>query len=393
VEDHLMRVYQKKFFRQMMREQKRNAVESRDAVVYSIDENNFYAEVKIQGSNSLLRAHYPRNIYSRPKWLKVGNSCRVVHKGGEGGFVEITGPGRALPTPIAGGDVPTPPAVVQNTIISGLGVTATNPGSDKLYVAAGYYRIDGVTYTHNPDGTGDTTDILTMAADSEMTMGAIVNNDALTMGVPFGISGYTPVTLTTAPPNDGYFRYDSFFIGTDGVIDVVSGSNFTTTATYASTPADHLRIVDILIVGDTGASAPTVDQYDVNRSFTTRQSSYFEAGTPMDEDTMAWSLTTDYPTKTVTIYFRDQYGWAYSKERSIQVTMEAGTGTFGWSGGTMGTDAIQKTATMSQLSFVYTRNQLASPEFNPLFLIKEINGDRIQTVHGFTLLDMGGDPV
>ena len=82
----------------------RDKTESRDAIVWDIDESNFLVRCKIQGSNEYILCYYPRNWQTLPPWCKRGNAVRIAHRGGIRGNLEVIGNGRAIPTPIAGAD-------------------------------------------------------------------------------------------------------------------------------------------------------------------------------------------------------------------------------------------------------------------------------------------------
>jgi hypothetical protein len=63
----------------------------RDAIIWSVNLAQHYAYVKIQGSNTQIKAHFPQNWSYEPYWLKTGNAVRVRHRSGTRGYIEIIG--------------------------------------------------------------------------------------------------------------------------------------------------------------------------------------------------------------------------------------------------------------------------------------------------------------
>jgi hypothetical protein len=171
------------------------------------------------------------------------------------------------------------------------------------------------------------------------------------------------------------------------------GTNFTTTPLYPSIPDNHILFGDkyILIIG--GTSDPDISQTNIGQSWTERSSATFDSGYELGEDTMAWSTLSDNPTKSVTITFKDQYGWNFSEERVIEIEMLVGTGQYGWSTASFGTTKLQWSGTSTSLTFYYERNQLAATELNPIFFIQETTGAGIALTHDIVLLDNLGDPI
>ena len=97
-----MRLYGKRFVKNYVDSRVVRKTEMRDAVLWDIDWSNYVARVKIQGSNQLITAHFPRNWKKQPYWCKEGNAVRIIHRSGVRGYVEIAGEGRAIPSPVQG---------------------------------------------------------------------------------------------------------------------------------------------------------------------------------------------------------------------------------------------------------------------------------------------------
>jgi hypothetical protein len=383
-----MRSYKKRFAREFIRTQQRHRIETRDAILFSIDEVNYLAGIKIQGTDALIYAHFPRNLRAIPKWMKLGNAVRVRHRGGIGSFIEILGPGRAVPVAVPGGTVWPDLGTATDVIISGLTLSAANPGVMAVYVAAGYYRINEVVYAHNID---DST-IMTMTDPTDNVMGVLVDGSHLVMGVG-GTGGLTRVDLDAAP-SEGSFRYDAIAIGADGTLDYLKGTTFTTTPTYPSIPADHLQIGQYILVigGVTG-----VTNVNIGQSFTSKQTSsiLINDDTPGQID-FPWSAVTDTPVLTLVVKFQDQYGWALSDDYFVTVDWLTGTGGMRYDGSVYTQNDIQAEFTGSQFTFYVQRDQLAT-EIDPFLYIKvkDNNGtvSALESATGIVLLDSNGDPL
>jgi hypothetical protein len=199
--------------------------ELRDAIVYSVDSTIRYAMVKIQGTDTQIKAHYPENWEQTPAYLKPGNAVRITHPGGNRGRIEIAGYGFLIPTAVPGGSVTPPAAVPDDAILTGMVLQsyATDPGWS-AWVTTGTYRIDGVTYTFGAVAMGD----------ADMLM----DRDDITMGVAGGSGG----SVTFDAADSSHYRYDLVVIGTDGVLDVVKGANTSGVPVMPGTPADHVLI-------------------------------------------------------------------------------------------------------------------------------------------------------
>lgn len=218
--------------------------EQRDAVVMSVDSANRWAIVKIQGSNEQIRAWFPLNWGSNPAWLKPGNAVRISTPGGNRGRIELVGHGMLLPTAIPGGSVtPTPPTLA-DVILTGMTLAPTIPTATmSVSVAPGTYRIDEVVYS----------------------LVGIPMGNAMPMGSNIGMGGAGAMLTLDAPTSPGsYYRYDIIVAGTDGVAEIVKGSDATSDPVMPATPADHVLIGWILIYPNMTA----ITQTDLNRLYT-----------------------------------------------------------------------------------------------------------------------------
>ncbi|MFA6290235.1 MAG: hypothetical protein WC637_00560 [Victivallales bacterium] len=253
-----MRLYSGRLIKNKISQQITNRQEMRDAVVMSVDSTNKYALVKIQGSNTSIKAWYPENWESTPSYLKPGNAVRINQPGGNKSRIEIVSMGILLPTAVPGGSVTPTPVEEEDTIIDGCEIpyapgaeygyqpvhlTAGDPGdaplgdSFQLYVSAGTYRINGVTYG-----------LIYIPKMDDATVK--MDNTLVKMtGADPGITE-TGGAVTIDPPVNHDFWYASLMIGTDGVVDVVYSAPWNYGETVPDPPlatTDHIRIGWLLV--------------------------------------------------------------------------------------------------------------------------------------------------
>lgn len=340
-----MRLYGGRLINSSVRRAVTERAELRDAVVYDVDTTNRYCRVKIQGSNTYIKAYYNENWGGAPEWVKPGNAVRITHPGGNKGRIEVVGHGILLPTAIPGGSVTPAPTTPGDTILTGCVLSCANPASMSASVSTGTYRIDGVTYTVGALYLGNA-DIFFGRAD-----------------IFFGGSGAS-VTLDAASAT--YFRYDAIVVGTDGVIDVVKGSNASGEPTMPTTPADHVRIGWVLLY----PGLTEITQGDINRTYSEPVVSAMPI--TVADDTLEWGIgqpTPDEVSTTITVSMRDQYGRVITYSGyELTITFNRGNGTLSY-GGNSSTTSL--TFTFSGTAVItYTRDADAG-ESSPLFLIDE----------------------
>lgn len=190
-----MRQYGKRFVERYVGKRIEGAAETRDAVLVDIDTVSKVARVKVQGSDKLVTAHYPRNWFTLPYYMKIGNAVRITHKGGVRGYVEISGEGRAVPFAVSVTDLVNP--TLSDGIISGLDVTIDQTGQ-RFIIQPGVYRIAGKLYTYAGSEAMETVAPMVMADPSSNTMGAFAvmgettafAGDIYQIGVPAAGTGY-----------------------------------------------------------------------------------------------------------------------------------------------------------------------------------------------------------
>jgi len=337
------------------------AQSDRDAIVWSVNTSQHYAYVKIQGSNTQIKAHYPANWHSLPSWLKPGNAVRLRHKRGKRGYVEIIGSGRAIPSPVDGNDTFPTATTPGDAILTGMLVRETSPvATMAVAVQSGTYRISGVTYTF----TGTANTYIPMSDPAYMMMTAA---GTATMGE----GEYRSVALDAAPAT-GYCRYDLIVIGIDGVVDVVKGTaaTYATGPTAPSVPANHLRLNHVLVRDN----MTTVENADIGRLWTAPYACELDFGCICTDCELAWSEVTDNPTCVVTLTVLDQYGNPNTDANGalVNVTMY-GSGTF-----KCGQDAAYQSSGATGYGningsgvcqFTYKRDQTASLENDPVFIV------------------------
>lgn len=374
-----MKLYNRNIMKRRAGDFHRQTITDRDAVVWSVSTTNFYALVKIQGSNTLIKAHYPRNWRTLPTWLKTGNSVRIRHRSGVQGYIELVGHGRAIPTPVEGGNLP--PSVNQSdAIVDGMEVVPYASGGMNITVNGGTYRIDGETYLYVEAVTG----YIVMDDPAPMIMGA---NTLMGVG-----DTVTPVVIDAAPAA-GYGRYDALVIGTDGVVDYVKGTavRLTGEPPYPSVPSGHLLVMYLFIYG----GMTEITQSDIGVKWTTP---YANTVTPSSSILTGdglfifpWDGGDDTPQATITLSVTDQYGNAKSIGNSVTVEMLIGTGQVG-GGGSWGTSVTFNVG--SSFSFTYERNQVASPqEIGPLIQVSFTGYPSLTQYIPIICLDVLGDPV
>lgn len=377
-----MRLYNRSVTRKKLNEFRRWTVTDRDAVVWSVDTNNFYALVKIQGSSTTIKAHYPRNWKVTPTWLKPGNAVRIRHRSGAQGYVELVGHGRAIPSPVEGDQLPTPGTPVDG-IVTGMEILEYDAGGMNVVVNDGTYQIDGTTYVYLTAVTG----YIVMDDPAPMTLGV-----STVMGYGDTV---TPITISAAPTgNRG--RYDALVIGTDGVVDVVEGSpvSLTTEPSFPTVPTNHVLIGYLFIY--TGMTSIPANAIGVLWSEPKANTVEITVGSPLTQDSngmveFPWDAGDDTPYGSITFSIKDQYD--ISRSISEQATLSILAGTGGVSGTTSGFGSSAAKTCTSAVTFYYERNQIASPEVSPLLQVTFNNYSSLTAVLPVVCLNSGGTPV
>jgi hypothetical protein len=344
-----MRTYGGKMIRAKVRGMIAESRETRDGILWDIDTVNRRCRVKIQGSDYTITAFYPENMEQAPVWLKVGNAVRISHPGGNKGRIEIMGHGLLIPTAIPGGDVTPPEPDAEDAILTGLGISVTDPAGMTVSVAPGTYSLGGVEYT----------------------LGALtMDRSDVVMDSP-GLSMDGAANVVTLDPAGGtYFRYDIIVAGSDGTSHAVTGANFLTlaTAVFPTIPADHIQIGWVLI----HPNMTEVTTADINRTFTTPAPATI--GVTPSATSMPWdNIPPATPTSiTILIEIRDQYGNLVSlgtDAYQVTVTFVTGNGTLSL-GASSSTSALVFYMTQDK-TITYTRDMVDPGDQSPTFTVDE----------------------
>jgi len=376
-----LRLYNKNIVTKRLREAQRYSVVDRDAIIWNVDTGNYYALVKIQGSNTQIKAHYPRNWKKIPTWLKKGNAVRIRHRSGVPGFIEVVGHGRAIPSPVEGDLLPTA-SELENGIVSGMEILEYSGGGMNVIVNDGTYRIDGTLYTYSIAATG----YIVMDDPAPMTMGS-----GFTMGF---YDTATSISISAAPAGTSA-RYDALVIGINGVVDVVEGTSRSITAgapTKPSIPADHILIGYLFIYsGMTSISSADIGvEWTEPKANTVSITSAIKQGDGSFE--MEWDGGTNYPTASFTFSIKDQYD--FSRPISVTATFSVINGTGLVSNTDSGGWASSATKVCgSSVTFYYQRDQTETPEIPPFLKIEFEDYTPLTTLIVIRLLDSGGDPI
>ena len=358
-----MRLYGGRLLNSRMDRKITNRQEMRDAVVMSVDSTNRYALVKIQGSDTSIKAWYPENWESTPNYLKPGNAIRINQPGGNKARIEIMGMGMALPTAVPGGSVTPTPVLAGDGVLSGCNLLASVPESMSIYVTAGTFQIDEVEYSLSGMLMDDAT-IEMDRPDLEIdSVGGVVTLDAAS------------ATL---------FRYDSIVVAVDGIVDVVKGTSAAVPAIPA-TPADHIRLGFVLIPPNCTAITAGL----INKLYSTPRPT--RIGVTYSENPVLYATSYIY----MYLSIRDQYGnycvnsspgWQFSLNWIVGGVVR-GDGTLEYGGVTSSTPPFEVVCTGSYAQVKFTKDTSSE-------LI-----DITESQTGFTLpaliqiLDSAGEPV
>lgn len=356
-----MRLYGGRLINKQVRRQISGSREMRDAVVMDVDSTNRYCRVKIQGSDTYIKAYYPENWESTPAYLKPGNAVRITTPGGNKARIEVAGNGILLPTAVVGGNVTPPAQTAADAILTGCTLIASNPASMSLTVLAGTYRIDEVTYALSGLQM-DRTDVEMDRIDLELdSVGDSVTFDAASAS---------------------YYRYDLIVAGTDGRADVVKGTNFTSGGTLPDTPADHILLGYVFIP----PNCTGITSGHIGKDYSAPVPS--ELSVVIADDELSWGeLTT-----TISLSMKDQYGNCYPNTNGwhYSFTWGNGNGSLSYTG-----DQFDNTQAFSlyhngiAATVTYTRTN-DGYDVSPYWTITESNTG-LQNTAAITLLDGSGN--
>jgi hypothetical protein len=353
--------------------------EQRDAIVMSVDAANRWALVKIQGSNTQIRAWFPLNWGSNPSWLKAGNAVRISTPGGNKGRIEILGHGILLPTAVSGGSVTPPAPTLEDVVLTGLGLSATIPTATMtVVVAPGTYRIDEVVYS----------------------LIGIPMGNAMPMGTSIGMGGYG--AMLTIDDDAGLFRYDLVVAGTDGVAEVVKGTGAASDPVMPATPADHVLLGWILVYPNMTA----VNNSDLNRVYSDPEAAnIIISASPTTLHGMSVANPHMDLTSTISISVVDQYGNPSPRAtpgHAVQFLFLSGNGDLVCGSTSFDESSGTQTfyTTSGLLSMTYTRQGTApggvyqgNGESSPIFQVQTTIITPVYALQNLSLLDSSDDLV
>lgn len=301
-----MRTYGRKQLKRYIDREINGKSETRDAIIWEIVEADKVCKVKIQNSGKYIYAHYPRNRTTLPNYCRVGNAVRIIHKGGNRGYVEIAGEGRAAPSGIRPVYSPS-----FDAILSGMLIKATNPATMFITIEVGTYRIDGIIYAY----AGTSSDHYVMDDDP-----IVMDDDLIPMNDTTG-----SIEIETAPA-DGYWRYDAVVIGIDGVIDIIKGLEVTSNPGHPVVPEDHLILCYILVEG----SVTSITQEAISSLWTEPNPTYLwvEVDPSYEDGGLVWTEPppTIQQTAAITVTIYDQHGMAYPGNWTFSFNIAYGSG-------------------------------------------------------------------
>jgi len=404
-----MRLYGRQFSNRYIEKKLKPRTETKDAIIFDVDWNAYVCKCRIQGSDEYINAHFPRNQATIPAWMKRGNAVRVLHRSGVRGHIEVVGNGGAIPTPMPGSPSHPSSATAMDGIISGLNVTSL--GGLDVTISPGTYRINGIIYTSGGNEAGYPTMV---ESTPEMTMTEIY--PPADMGDPAGLNDESdpPWIMSEADPPailgssggvftldsiaDGQFRYDTFQIGTDGIIDYVKGTAALSNPVKPVISGSHVQIGRYILVYNFGGEEGIGDD-NIGLGYTDPHHASLTI-TAISE--MAWAEGADYPETTITVQVINQYGYNISGARTFTAQMVLGTGWIYSSESGYQEDIAVVTTGTGSAQFKYRRDQESVPtnpvtglkmdcvvcETSPHIAISATGG--LEAFHHIQLLSRGG---
>ena len=364
-----LRTYGRKQFKRYTDRATRAKTETRDAIVWDVVEEDRVCQVKIQGSPEFIYAHYPRNMTTVPRWCKIGNVVKIVHKGGNRGYMEIAGEGRAAPTGIGTPAVPTP----SDALMSGMAIWATVPNTMTVTIDSGRYRIDGTIYTYA--GT-DTAAYFVMDDDP-----VVMDDDPVTVDTSAG-----SIQISSSPAS-GYYRYDAIVIGADGNIDEIEGAEVTANPVTPDVPENHILLAYVLVAG----GVTSISQGAIGQTWTTPYAVGLDTvSDPTCESMQYWPEGVDPIQQQmggleVTLY--DQYENPFSCTWTPTFTLHAICDGVLFAAGTGQGSSITVPTSSSSVIIYYRKPLMGGSEFDPIIYITipelpEIKRTAIICLHG-----------
>jgi len=282
-----------------------------------------------------------------PSWLRKGNAVQILHRSGIRGSIYIVGQGTTSPTPLSGDAFPDPGGL-PDVMLSGGKIYATDPNSLGVIITAGTYRINDVVYNLTSEVNS-----LLYGQVPEIFYGQAVEI----------FYGDDMIFYLDVAPSVGYYRYDAFCVGEDGVIDYLKGTE-SVDPVKPTIPSDHILIdTYILVIGGVSAitdahigmlwTEPVASSItlDIEGEGISYSLPYDNAGTPGDTGD-----DPQYAEADIVISVLDQYGNTKTGAFPTVLTKNVGDGDL-WSEDSSYDTEVTQTIS-NTYTFKYRREQL-----------------------------------
>jgi hypothetical protein len=317
-----------------MKQAAQDKMESRDALVIAVDSTARTCQVRIQNSTDLVTAYYPEGWQRIPFWLKKNAPVRINHRGGLRGRIELVSLGQVIITPLSGATFVTPDIPVDG-ILDGCQVSqVSNEPQMAVMIKPGSIRMGGSTYV----------------------LGEIkMESDVYRMGMGGKMGDVAGISTISAAPADGY-RQDLIVFGEDSVIDVVTGTTFSTAEVLPGVPSSHVELSNVLIHG----SMSKILNQDIGKTFSSPEPARVSVAISASQ------ISSVESTVSVSVAILDQYGNAILRDSGgWYITLEFSGGNGILNSGADGDSTSQVGAYTgsgsNQVSFGYTMDTSTTP--------------------------------
>lgn len=257
-----MRTYNRKFVNKEMKNVAEQSIELQNGIIWTVDTTEHNCGVKLLGSTDIINIDFPPSWQVVPAWIQQGAPVQMSHRYGFKNTLEIIGPGHIIPAQTTGNNTPTlDNSLLPDRILSGCIVQEVYLSPNmSVNIGSGVVRIGGDTVS---------------------------------------VTGIN-ATMTFAPGSVSNCRYDMFVVGTDAVIDLITGTTFRASATAAivpDVPDAHIELDRVLV----HYKSTVITDNDIGRAYTKAapQTIHISA----DDDDLASAQTT----AAITAEVRDQY--------------------------------------------------------------------------------------
>jgi hypothetical protein len=318
-----------------------NALEMKNSIIWDVVSTGRYCNCKILGSTVNVRAYYPESWAKTPYWVQRGQPALIRFPTGFHSRIEIFTEGQIIPSPASTLYQFPESTTPINLITSGCELLQIpNVEQMAVLVKTGKVRIGG-----------DTVDLEAIPAND-------TNNYYCGMGGACG-EVHQVCTITAAPSCVGDYRYDILQVGTDAVVDVLTGTTFRTADVKSSAESGHVVLADVLL----HYGMTEIENMDINRTWSYEEHYHLDA---------TWTdrfLDWDELSSTITIEVLDSYGNPINKAGYgwyITLELTAGTGSLESTDGTSTSIVFGYTGkNKNSIDFIYHREQ-ATDNVSPI---------------------------